>query len=276
MRRIILLFILLAGCLPEAEAQRLTSDLNQWYQIKGEHFVVYAANREREAIVRDVLRSAEEYYDKIARQIGYARYGNFWTWDERVKIIIFPDQLSFSVTTNQPVWSKGYAMRDSKLFESRVIVTFEQEENFLAGVLPHEIGHLILKDYVGFNRPIPLWFDEGVAQLQEKTDERAQRVLAYLAQKGDHIPFELLNRIDIRQETDGQKVGIFYAQSRLILEFLIKQYGQGAFQRLCHDLKDGRPFEEALKNAYSPSIDSMKTLEQKWVSYMSAGRPGEN
>lgn len=45
---------------------------------------------------------AEEYYHKIAYQIGYARYGNFWTWNDRVRIIVYPDQKVFMMETQQP------------------------------------------------------------------------------------------------------------------------------------------------------------------------------
>jgi hypothetical protein len=267
LQKIVLTFIFFLGTL-SVHAQGQGPDLSEWRQIKGEHFVVYVLIKEDEAAGRDVLRAAEDYYDKIARQIGYARYGNFWTWEERVKIIIFPDQVSFSVTTDQPVWSKGYAVRDSRLFESRAIVTFRQEEGFLNSVLPHEIGHLILRDFIGFDRSIPLWFDEGVAQLQEAPNADAEAGMAMIVKNREYVPFELLGRIDIRLEKDSRKVAIFYAQSRFVLEFLIKTYGQEAFQRLCHALKEGKGFSEALKNAYAPSLDSMQSLEAKWVQHM--------
>jgi len=252
-----------------ANAQVHGPDLSQWHQIKGDHFVVYVPSHDEESTGRDVLRVAEEDYDKVARQIGYARYGNSWTWEERVKIIVFADQRSYASTTNQPAWSKGYAVRDSKLFESRAIVTFKQEEDFLDSVLPHEISHLILRDFMGLDQPIPIWFDEGVAQLQEVPDDISRRVMTHLARSGETIPLDLLEKIDIRREQDSRKVAIFYVQSRLVLEFLIKNYGQDAFARLCREMKNGASFDDALKAAYAPSIDSIKTLENKWVAYMS-------
>ncbi len=269
LQTIVLILIFFFGTFASSHAQVQPPDLSQWRQIKGEHFVVFVLSRRDESAGRDVLRSAEDDYDKIARQIGYARYGNFWTWEERVKIIIFPDQLTFSVTTNQPAWSRGYAVRDSRLFESRAIVTFKQEEGFTDSVLPHEIGHLILRDFIGFERSIPLWFDEGVAQLQEAPNADAELGMAMIVKNKEYVPFELLSQIDIRRETNSRKVAIFYAQSRFILEFLIKTYGQEAFQRLCHELKEGKSFEEALKSAYASSIDSMKSLEIKWLNHMS-------
>jgi hypothetical protein len=269
MRLLILIFFLLAG-IPSSDAQNQPPVLGPWYEVKGEHFVVLVATKDDDPTAHDVLRAAEEDYDKVARQIGYARYSKFWTWDERVKIIIFPDQLSFTTITGQPAWSRGYAVRDSKLLESRAIITFKQEEGFLTNVLPHEIGHLILRDFMGFDRSIPLWFDEGVAQLQEAPNEQAHQGMAAIARQGEAIPFALLDRIDIRREKEPVKVAIFYAQSRYMLEFLIKNYGQEAFERLCREMKNGQSFETALKAAYAPSIDSLGALEAKWLQDMAS------
>lgn len=244
------------------------NDFSQWQTVKGKHFVVYFYDKEYGTAASQVLNKAEEYYDKIAYQIGYSRYSDFWTWEDRVKIFIFPDQVSFLATTGQHLWSKGYAVRDSKLFESRAIVTFKQEDGFIEKLLPHEISHLIVKDFIGFDRPLPVWFDEGLAQQLEINDSAQEQAITFLAKNNRSIPFEIFQNLDIRRETEEIKVAIFYAQSRSVVEFLIKVYGQEAFQRLCVNLRDEMDFEQALKGAYPVAIDSLPNLEQKWLSYM--------
>lgn len=244
------------------------SDFSQWQTIKGAHFVVYFFNRDHRDTSSQVLRKAEEYYDKIAYQIGYSRYSDFWTWEDRVKIFIFPDQQSFLLTTGQQVWSKGYAVRDSKLFESRAIVTYFQENSFIDKLLPHEVSHLIVKDFIGFDRSLPIWFEEGIAQQLEVADADQERAMIFLVKNANSIPFEMFHSWDIRQEPDEIKVGIFYAQSRSVIEFLLKIYGQAAFQRLCINLRDHMDFGEALSHAYPASIDSLSILGEKWQAYM--------
>ncbi len=241
-----------------------------WQQLKDKHFIVLYNFKEDTRAAETVLRRAEEYYSKIANQIGYSRYANFWTWDERVKIIIFPSQEAFMQTTGQPAWSRGYSNRDSRLFRSRTIITYRQESEFLEGVLPHEVGHLILKDFVGFNTTVPLWFEEGVAQLQESDKKlRADQSLRPVIKRGIHIPFNLLMAWDIRKETDSQKVSLFYLQSVSIVDFLLKRYGSGSFGNLCRGLKNGKGFEEALRAAYSSAFfKSIEELEKKWLSDM--------
>ncbi len=244
------------------------SDFTQWQNIRGDHFIVYYYNKEHAAFSSQVLSKAEEYYDKIAYQIGYSRYSDFWTWEERAKIFIFPDRMSFLSTTGQQMWSKGYAVRDSKLFESRAIVTFMQENGFTENLLPHEISHLIVKDYIGFDRKLPVWFEEGVAQQLETTDVDQQQAMVFLAKNNQTIPFDVFQSLDIRQEKEEMKVAIFYGQSRAVIEFLMKVYGQESFQRLCGNLKEGMDFAQALSNAYPVIFDSMDSLGQKWLKYM--------
>lgn len=237
-----------------------------WSELKDEHFVVFYPPAQDSAWARKVLWKAESYYEKIATQIGYSRYSDFWTWDERVKIIIFENQESYLRKTGQPQWSTGYSNRDSRLFNSRVIVTYYQENDFLPGLLPHEISHLILRDFIGFDREIPIWFDEGVAQFYEEgKKEKVAEVIGKLVNQKQFIPMESLNQWDVRQETDPRKVSLFYIQSVSVVDFLMREYGFRSFALLCRNLKEGKDMESALLNAYSGSINSLRVLEDKWV-----------
>ena len=135
---------------------------------KGIHFIVWYSSDESSSWARSILRAAEAYYRRIADNINYSRYRNFWTWDERVNIVVYQSKETFLKMTNQPAWSIGGAFREETLLKTKMIVTFKQEEGFFDGILPHEISHLILGDFIGFEKTIPLWFNEGVAQLQER------------------------------------------------------------------------------------------------------------
>jgi len=264
MRRSVLLFWAI-GCFLSFPG---SVQAQTWESIKGKHFVVYYSHKKDVALVRTILWKSEDYYSKIAQQIGYARYSNFWTWDDRVKIIIFPDQKTFMKRTGQPGWSTGYADRDSELFQSRAIVTYSQEQGFLDGVLPHEIGHLILKDFVGFDKKIPLWFEEGVSQLWEQGRRQAARpFMRKLVTSGRSIPLERLNQLDIRQEKQSNRIAVFYAQSVSLVDYLLNEYGVDAFARLCRNLRKGMPIEEALQSTYSNIFRSLRELDEKWKRY---------
>lgn len=240
---------------------------SEWEELKGNHFIVYYNRNSDRHVAETVLRRAEDYYRRIGEEIGYTRYSNFWTWEERVKIVLFADQASYVKTTGQPDWSVGYANRDTQLFESRSIVSYNQQSGFYESILPHEISHLILRDFIG--EEIPVWFDEGVAQLQEADkSEIAQQMMSILAKRGQTVPLDTLVRWNIRKEQDQMKIKVFYAESLSVVEFLIGQYGSQDFGRLCRQMRDGKNFEEALRSVYTTRMDSQAALEAKWLKRM--------
>ncbi len=237
-----------------------------WGEIKDKHFVIYYETKSDQGLAKELLRRAEGYYQKIGDDIGYSRINKMWTWDNRVEIFLFATQSSFVASSGQPLWSTGYADRDSRLFKSKTIVTFKQQEGFVDGLLPHEISHLILHDFIPNAMNVPIWFDEGVAQMQEK-DKRAMihPMMKTLISRNQHIPFEKFVNLDIRKEKDGRKVQIFYAQSLSVVDYLVTKYGIDAFGRLCRALRDNKNFAQALTLAYSGVFANFADLEKKWI-----------
>ena len=61
---------------------------DDWSELKGKHFIIEYLKTDDVDFARKVLNQAELYYQKIAKNIGYTRYKDFWTWDERTKIVI--------------------------------------------------------------------------------------------------------------------------------------------------------------------------------------------
>jgi len=262
--RTTIFLIILAVGLPRIAAAEIP-----WEQTKGKHFIIYYQNAKSERWAKRVLRKAERYYERIADNIGYARYKNFWTWDDRVKIFVFPDQGSFMKYTGAPAWSIGGAIRDRHSLNKRQIITFRQESGFLDGVLPHEISHLMIRDFIGVDKTIPMWFDEGVAQLQEEQKVRqANGYMRSLVQRDMYLPLNTLNTYDVRSEVNPHAVALFYAQSVSIVNFLIKKHGVQKFSNLCSLMREGKPFHKALSQAYTNSISDLNDLEKKWLRYM--------
>ncbi len=234
----------------------------EWKEEKGDHFIVYYVNDAVQP--KEVLRKAEFCYNKIAEDLGYPRYSNFWQWDKRVKIYIHPTLEAFQTATGQPKWSHGMASYFQKSIHS-----IEANENFLNSVLPHEITHLIFRDFVGLEGQVPLWMDEGVAQWEE--DEKRQmalRAMPRYLRSGNIYTLERLTSMDIRNETNPSAVGLFYLQSISLIDFLIKTYGPSTFTVFCRALRDKKPFEDALRLSYSGSIKTIEELDNKWRKYL--------
>lgn len=268
-------FLLLSAvvlfCLPSITGFAIDDSFEPpgWSKVAGDHFVVLYGGQDDSDLAHSILNHAEDYYNSIADDIGYSRYQNFWTWNNRVKIILFPSQGTYERATGQPAWSNGFASLHSDLFRSKIIVSFRGQENFVEAILPHEITHLILHDFIGFDRPFPRFFDEGVAQLEQKDDSLSHMdIVAGMIAGGKIIPLQDLLGYDIAaHRSDPASVEIFYVESLYIVDFLIKTYGKDSFKNMCRHLRDGDSFEQALKSSYYPTLDSMQTLQAKWSDY---------
>ncbi len=256
-----------------------------WKEVGADHFIIYYTGDEQ--FPKEVAAKAETYYSRIATDLGYPRYSEFWTWDNRVKIYIYPDHESFLKATLQPVWSQGMAD-----YYNKRIVSFAWSKGFVESLLPHEMAHLIFRDFVGFRGEIPRWLDEGVAQWEEEDKRRIIKVAARdcyekdgLLSITDMMKLDItrvgeMDRIYIRSSRtkSGEQgelflsaenlVSTYYLQSASLVGFLIEQYGSYSFADFCRGLREGKALEEALRLAYPAKIKDLEELEKYWREYL--------
>lgn len=242
---------------------------SSWNEYRSSHFVLKYQSGIPFSWIQTTARKAEHYYDSIADRIGYARYGDFWTWENRAMIWIYESQEEYISMTGQPTWSQGIAVHGHVHFDrTRHIVSYYQHERFFETILPHEISHLILKDHIGWDKHVPDWFDEGVAQLSEENKVvLAKGIMKELIAKGLNYPMRNLVDLKFDRTADPRSVAIFYLQSVTVVHFLIESYGVHRFRRLCREMRDGSAFDEALRKSYPNSVNSVSNLETKWVRY---------
>lgn len=256
-----------------------------WEEYKGQHFLIYFPEGYQDFVER-VSNRAEQDYLRISDYLGYGRSLSFWTWERRVKIYIYPDKSSYLQATSTPEWSIGVAN-----YKKRAISSFVDCEDFLDSTLPHEIAHLMFRDFVGLSKKIPAWLDEGVAIFAEvKNWQEREESIKENAGDGSVLPLRNLMKMDItvvknpnglfirpaigkRRQTvmflTGESlVNLYYSQASSLVNFLIEVYGTKRFANFCRDLRDGKELEEALQFSYPNSLENIEELEREWLRYL--------
>lgn len=253
--------LVLAVFLVSAYLNPATAEEDGWQKVQSRHFFIYYKDSPID-FVQNVNEAAESYYEDITRNLGFSRYEP-WSFDERAKIYIYSDQDDYINTAQQANWSHGVANAKEK-----VIRTFPSAHGFFDSTLPHELGHIIFREFVGFRADIPLWMDEGVAMYQEKAKRWGSTAAVGKAlESKTFIPLGELSTMGLYRDTDRETIELFYAEAASAMYFLITEYGEHRFVSFCRELKDGAHFEDALQRNYS-RFDNMDGLNKAWVDYL--------
>jgi len=232
----------------------------EWKIVKGKHFVVRHTGPESAA--ETMLAEAERCYRDIASDLGYTRFEGYWLWDKRVAILIYSNAPAFAEACDAPAWAVGRAN-----YERREIATFAGSgASFSTHVLPHEIAHLILSDFVG-GRRLPLWLQEGVAQWEQGRKAVPAKRLP------DPMPWAELAAADVRRASDPRFVARFYSQAASVVGFLVSVYGGERFGNFCRLLRDGKTVEAAFAEAYNGELKTLGDLERAWIQWEGASKP---
>lgn len=231
-----------------------------WKEEAGTHFIAY---HETNAVFAErVLRTAEAYYVTISRKLGFPRYENFWLWENRCRLYIYENRSRYLHFTRQPLWSDGFAD-----YDKRYIASHEEAQEFENVLLPHELTHLLFRDFIGKNNyRIPRWIEEGVAVSQEEPKlDQFEALVKHAIAQGRYIPVSLLSHVQLVGQSDPAAIQLFYAEAQSVVRFLMEGAGD-RFLRFCVDLRDGKSMEEALRRNYRQSFSSLDDLERKWLA----------
>lgn len=234
---------------------------NSWEQFKSRHFIIYYQKAPLD-FVKEVEKSANIYYEDIARDMGWTRTQG-WSWEGRARIYIYNDSEHYVQDARAVGWSAGHAYSKDK-----VIRTFPSAHGFFDTTLPHELGHIIFREFIGEEVSVPLWFEEGVAMYQEKARRwGSHRAVQQAITRGEFIPLAELDRMRLGRETPEAVVALYYAQAASVVHFLIKEQGQIRFKRLCSELKAGKNFMDALGSVYG-RYKNLNDLNRSWVEFL--------
>ena len=246
--------------IPPAYAEDVAGD--NWQQMQGEDFIIYYRADVPDDFVQTTMDCAEDEFKRVMDDLGIAPYEN-WSLDRRASIYIYSDQEDFVKNGHQVLWSHGAAFARAK-----VIKTFPEAQGFFDAILPHELGHIVFREFVGFTRYVPLWFEEGMAVYQEKAKRLgAKKAVKEAIENGQFIPLSKLSHMRLYINSKQELVELFYAESASLVYFMITQLGQQQFFMLCREIKNNTPFDRALEKVYL-RFKNLDELNQAWVDYL--------
>ena len=256
MRKLFLLFIILFLLVSSGFC-----DSHEWKIEKSTHFIVYYIDAPPD-FIKEVIKESEDCYKEITSNLGFTRY-DFWLWDERAKIYIYEDAEDYQKASGQPHWSAG-----SALVRTKTINTYPLAAGFFDSLLPHELGHIIFREFVGLNADVPIWLDEGVACFQEKARRwGANKTVKKAIKNNTFVPLYEITRRSFTSAQDRKSIELLYAESASIVYFLIVKRGKYNFVKFCRALRDGKRLDEAISSAY-PRYKNLKELNNAWIRYL--------
>jgi hypothetical protein len=229
-----------------------------WNKYRSEHFLIYSHPSIPNKYISEFSQKSERYYHQIRKRLGFARF-TFWLWQDRARVFIYRNKREYLKASSQPRWSVASVHTRSKL-----INTFYFEKDFFDTTLPHELSHIILREFIGFDTRVPLWFEEGVACINENDSRRRYLLLAQGLSRRKRI----LSLAEIeRQGRRGlEQPEAFYTTSASLVIFLLEACGRENFVRLCRQLRNGNSFYAALNKVYR--IKDRKELEIKFLAFL--------
>jgi hypothetical protein len=226
-----------------------------WSHIeKSNHFVIYY-EQASSAYINQLIYEAERCYRNITEYLGLRR-SDFWIWDNRCKIFLYPDAQKYLGVTGVASWSRGNVQVAKK-----EISTYIWQEMFFDTILPHEIGHIVFRELIGYNKSLPLWLDEGVACMQEYESKDRLLTAKCLVNLNLYTPLNTLSEIK-----DPQVIIplIFYNEAASLVDFLLRRFGRNQFIDFCRSVRDESDWKQSLRGVYR--LKNLDELEKLWVA----------
>lgn len=180
--------------------------------------------------------------------------------DEVIPVIVYTGE-QFQEATATAHWTLG--LYDGKIRLKKHDIT--RSKDILRRTLSHEYTHAVI--YLVYGSNIPVWLHEGFAQFNEPerllgtADKRFLR--SYIKKHGDFSTENIDSMFTRKDDIDAVRAA--YLESKIFVKYLVERYRKHKIKRLFEELKEGRGWQEALKEVYGKSIDR---LDKEFREYL--------
>ena len=221
---------------------------------------------------QELLIVYDEALDQTARQLLKAYPGIRqelealfqWPLDFRPTLVLINNEKKFQQLAGHEL-VVAYALPKKNI----VVIDYSKMNTSpftLQTTLQHELCHLMLHDHIKDNH-LPRWLDEGICQWA--SDGLADIIMD---SKRALLPAAILADTDLELAKlahqfprDKNALILAYEQSKSVVEYMSREYGQQGILDLLGLLRQGYDFESAFKIRFAVTFD---TFEDQWRGYL--------
>ena len=214
------------------KALRDKAEEESYKENESAHFQLKYNGEAEPRLAREVLRTLETHYERIASELNYSP-------PEPIGVVLYTQQ-GFADITQAPGWVG--ALNDGRI---RVPVQgLTSVDSELSRVLKHELTHSFIQQKT--DGKAPTWLQEGVAQWMEgrRSDENAA-VLLQVYEGGQAAPLGRLEGSWMGLPTEVARYA--YAWALANVEYIVETQGIGDIERILDHVSAGGSTEQALK-----------------------------
>lgn len=219
--------------------------------------------------------------DAIADQVRSIGRGDFsgalmmtglMGFTEPIRVVLAPE--ASAVAQQTPGWVSGFANGEARtivLFPARVS---RYPDDSLRTLVHHEVAHVLVAEAAG-GRPVPRWFNEGVATVAAREwgiEDRA-RYAAAVVGRGSRTT----DALDQGFAEGGRRVSRSYALAGAFVRWLQVEYGELTTARVLELLGRDMPFGEAFVRATGDTLERAEyrffvreALWHTWVPFLTS------
>jgi hypothetical protein len=230
-----------------------------WQEIQFDHFRVY--HKGNTIIANKSGDYLENKFKDMMKRLNISiGLDIVWYGPNCVKFYIYPSQKELVADKNLPKWAAGYAD-----YQNKTIYSIEDEDD-IKGIVSHELGHILFFELMD-KKPTIGWLDEGMAMWLESEESRdaRQKALSSAKKTNSLMSLEELTSIHNYQSLNSSKANLFYGQSQILVDILIKAYDFTVFRSFCIQIQNKSDFTTAFNIFYSPKFGSLDGLKKAWL-----------
>jgi len=201
-----------------------------------------------------------------------ARLAGLFRAGPPVRVILAPE--GSTLATAVPPWVSGYADPAAGVVVLMPARAPSYHDSSLEDLLRHEVAHVLIGRAAG-GRPVPRWFQEGLAMIAGQSwglEDRSRLTLALFADR--RVP---LSELDSHFAGGQGTVQRAYTVAGAFVRDLIQRHGQRATGAILEGIADGLPFAEAYQRATGEALadaeDSFwdrQTFWYRWVPFLTS------